>query len=28
LVSLIPINPRTISATSSRTILGIFELDN
>jgi len=28
MVSLIPISPRTISSTSSRTILGIFELDN
>ncbi len=28
LVNLIPISPRTITATSSRTILGVFELDN
>jgi len=28
MVSLIPISPRTISAISSRTILGIFKLDN
>ena len=28
LVTLLPIQPRTISSESSRTILGIFELDN
>jgi Flp pilus assembly protein TadG len=28
LVTLLPIQPRTITSTSSRTILGIFELDN
>jgi len=28
MISLIPISPRTISVTSSRTILGIFKLDN